>query len=67
MKILINCNGKLCYRRRKFQNTEAATESVLKNFRKFTGKHLCQRFRFNKGAGFKGATLLYYTKKKTPT
>ena len=31
---------------------------VLKNFTKFTGKHLCQRLVFNKVAGLRPATLL---------
>ena len=64
MTILINCNDKFCYGHRKFQNAEAATGSVLKNFTKFTGKYLCQSLIFNKGAGFRAAALLYYTKKK---
>ena len=64
MTILITCNGKFCYGRRKFQNAEAATGSVLKNFTKFTGNYLCQSLIFNKGAGFRVATLLCYTKKK---
>ena len=33
-------------------------KSVLKNFTKFTGKHLCQRLFFNKVAGLRAATLL---------
>ena len=41
-----NFEDKFCYRRGKFQNTEAATEGDLKNFTKFIGKHLCQRFFF---------------------
>ena len=31
---------------------------ILKNFTKFTGKHLCQRLFFNKVAGLRAATLL---------
>ena len=31
---------------------------VLKNFAKFTGKHLCQSLFFNKVAGLRSATLL---------
>ena len=31
---------------------------VLENFTKFTGKHLCQSFFFNKTAGLRPATLL---------
>ena len=31
--------------------TEAATRGVLRNFAKFTGKHLCQSLFFNKVAG----------------
>ena len=31
---------------------------VLRNFAKFTGKHLCQSLYFNKVAGLRPATLL---------
>ena len=31
---------------------------VLRNFAKFTGKHLCQSLFFNKVAGLRSATLL---------
>ena len=51
MTNLINCTDKLCYLYENFQNTEAATEGVLKKFTKFTGKHLCQSLFFNKVAG----------------
>ena len=37
---------------------EAATIGVLRNFTKFTGKHLRQRLFFNKVAGLRPATLL---------
>ena len=33
-------------------------KGVLKNFAKFTGKHLCQNLFFNKVAGLRPATLL---------
>ena len=33
-------------------------KDILRNFAKFTGKHLCQRFFFNKVVGFRLATLL---------
>ena len=33
-------------------------KGVLKNFAKFTGKHLCQRLSFNEVAGLSPATLL---------
>ena len=33
-------------------------KGVLRNFTKFTGKHLCQSFFFNKVAGLRPATLL---------
>ena len=33
-------------------------KSVLRNFTKFTGKHLCQRLFFNKVAGLRPANLL---------
>ena len=58
MTVLINCTGKFCYQREKFQNTEAATGGVLRSFTKFTGKHLCQSSFFNKVAGLRPATLL---------
>ena len=32
-------------------------KSVLRNFAKFTGKHLCQSLFFNKIAGLRPATL----------
>ena len=35
---------------------------VLRNFTKFTGKHLCQGLYFNKSAGLKLAGLLGFTK-----
>ena len=37
------------------------TKSVLKNFAKFTGKHLCQGLFCNKIANFRPATLLRKT------
>ena len=48
MTILINCTGKFRYRHGNFQNTEAATEDFLKNFKKFIGKRLCQSLFLNK-------------------
>ena len=33
-------------------------KGVLKNFTKFTGRHLCKRLFFNKVAGLRPATLL---------
>ena len=33
-------------------------KDVLKDFTKFTGKHLCQRESFNKVAGLRSVTLL---------
>ena len=36
-------------------------KGVLRNFAKFTGKHLCQSFFFNKVAGLRHATLLKKT------
>ena len=33
-------------------------KSILKNFKKFIDKHLCQSFFFNKIAGLRSATLL---------
>ena len=39
-------------------------KGVLRNFAKFTGKHLCQNLIFNKVAGLRPATLL---KKETLT
>ena len=44
------------------ENANAATCSVkngvLKNFAKYTGKHLCQSLLFNKVAGFRPTNLL---------
>ena len=46
------------------KTTETATgrcfveKGVLRNFTKFTGKHLCQSLFFNKVAGLRRATLL---------
>ena len=37
---------------------KAATKDVLKNFAKFTGKHLCQCLFFKEVAGFRPVTLL---------
>ena len=37
---------------------QAATRGVLRNFTKFTGKHLCYSPYFNKVAGLRPATLL---------
>ena len=56
--ILINCTSKFCYRHGIFQNTVPATGSVLKNFTKITGKHLCQSLFLNKIGGLRPATLL---------
>ena len=44
-------------------DSEAATrvfckKGILRNFQKFTGKHLCQSLSFNKVAGLRFATLL---------
>ena len=36
----------------------SVTKGVLRNFTKFTGKHLCQRLFFNKVAGLRPATIL---------
>ena len=58
MTILINYTGKFCYGNRNCQNTEAATGGVLKNFTKFTGKHLCQSPFLNIVAGLRAAILL---------
>ena len=37
---------------------EAAAGGVLKNFAKFTGKHLCQSLFFNRVASLRPVTLL---------
>ena len=37
---------------------EACKKGVLRNFTKFTGKHLCHSLFFNKVAGLSSATLL---------
>ena len=47
--ITFNCSSKV-NRISRIILTEAATEDVLKNFVKFTGKHLCQGLFFNKVA-----------------
>ena len=39
------------------KKVEAATEGVLRNFAKFTGKHPCQRLFFNRVGGLKPVTL----------
>ena len=36
----------------------SVTKGVLKNFAKYTRKHLCQSLLFNKNAGLRPATLL---------
>ena len=47
--------GTLCFQK---QPPEVFNKkSVLKNFTKFTGKHLCQSLFFNKVAGLRPATL----------
>ena len=45
----------------KFRNSRQEVfykKGVLRNFAKFTGKHLCHRFFLNKVAGLRPATLL---------
>ena len=39
-------------------NYRSVKKAVLRNFEKFTGKHLCQSLFFNKVAGQRPATLL---------
>ena len=58
--------GKECYlSRRKWRTNSRCShrsysvrKGVLRNFAKFTGKHLCQGLFFNKVAGLRSATLL---------
>ena len=57
MTILVNGPGKFSYGHGSFQNTEAATGGVLKNFPKFKGKHLYQNLFFDKAAGLRPANL----------
>ena len=45
--------------RKKWELTEAATRCVLRNFSKFTGKHLYQSFFFNKVEGWDRGLQLY--------
>ena len=53
MRYEINC---FCYIQK--QPPEVFLKGVLRNFAKFTGKHLCQSLIFNKVAGMRPATLL---------
>ena len=49
----------LCFSIHRSSRTEVfCKKGVLRNFTKFTGKHLCQRLFFNKVAGLRAATLL---------
>ena len=67
MTILINCNGKFCYWRRKFQNTEAATGSVLK-ISQNSQENTYARVSFLIKVQASGQQLYYIIqKKKTPT
>ena len=50
--------GRLILKGQKQPRRCSVKKGVLKNFKKFTGKHLCQRLFFNKVAGFRPATLL---------
>ena len=44
--------------RRSSQQRRSVSKCVLRNFAKFTGKHVCQSLFFNKNAGLRPATLL---------
>ena len=46
-------------RNRSSHRSFSERKSILRNFAKFTGKHLCQSLFFNKVAGLRPATLLY--------
>ena len=46
------------FRKPFLENLTATVEDVLRNFAKYTGKHLCQSLFFNKVAGQRPATLL---------
>ena len=41
-------------------------KGVLRNFAKFIGKQLCQRFFFNKVAGLRPATFIKKASDRTP-
>ena len=47
-----------CTSNRSSHQSCSVKKSVLRNFTKFTGKHLCQSLFFNKFAGLRPATLL---------
>ena len=53
----ISCPGKI-YLFRSSHQMCSVKKGVLKNFTKFTGKHLCQSLFFNKIVGLRPATLL---------
>ena len=58
MKTLLKKNKKKTIVYRSSRPEVFCKKGVLRNFAKFTGKHLCQSFFFNKVAGLRPATLL---------
>ena len=60
--MLLNCSDELhCYEAQQFRSSHrrcSIRKGVLKNFAKFTAKHLCQSLIFNKVAGLRPPTLL---------
>ena len=67
MRSILAADGKALIKRNLEPHSEAATrvcsmkKDVLRNFAKFTGKHMCQRHIFNKVAVLTPATLLKKT------
>ena len=53
-----NDNSTVTYTTISSHRSCSAKKGVLRNFTKFTGKHLCQSLFFNKFAGLRPATLL---------
>ena len=51
-------NKPLCCEERSSRQDVFCKKSVLRNFAKFTGKHLCQSLFFNKVTGLRPSTLL---------
>ena len=60
--MLLNCSYELhCYEAQQFRSSHrrcSVRKGVLKNFAKFTAKHLYQSLIFNKAAGLRPPTLL---------
>ena len=56
--VVVFSNGFMTYWYSEAATGGVLSKKVLKDFAKFTGKHLCQSLFFNKVAGFRPATLL---------